>query len=305
MKKIVLSLVGLILLVVLIGGAYFWFSPPKNQPTLPAKKSIVEKDTASSADSASPSDESEPMLNVPTIFVHGYSGGKGSFGGMIKRFSQDKEGTPSLVATIDPDASIHYEGEYDFKAKNPLIQVLFSDNKSTEENQSWWLQELFQSLKTNYGIETLNAVGHSMGGVSLTNYITKFGQDVSYPSLDKLVLIGAPINGLEIGADGVTDFDLTDEGPLMATERYQNFMNLRDNLPVDLAVLSIAGDKEDGTKSDGSVSVASALSARFIFEGKVADYREMTFTGLKAAHSLLHENQAVDQSVTQFLWKED
>ncbi len=52
-----------------------------------------------------------------------------------------------------------------------------------------------------------------MGGVSLTSYIEKVGSDKTYPVLEKLVLIGAPLNGLVIGDDGVTAYDLTDSGP--------------------------------------------------------------------------------------------
>lgn len=286
---------------------FFFFSEPQNQPILPEKKTTA-KGTSTERDSsrqASESDsDSKGSQNKPTIFIHGYSGGRNSFGGMINRFAKTGEGTTSLIATIEGDGTISYQGDYKKDQSNPMIQVLFVENRSTEENQSGWIKKLLLSLKEKYDIQEFNAVGHSMGGVSLVNYITMVGSDPQYPTMDKLVSIAAPLNGLEIGNDGVTDYDLTSTGPKTLTERYQNFMDSRTNIPVDLAVLSIAGDKEDGTKSDGSVSVASALSSKFIFEGQVEDYREMTFTGAKAAHSLLHENTAVDKAVATFLWKE-
>ncbi len=292
MKKISLIL---FVFVILIGSTIFYlkWNDTTGQPKLPQKNErakVAKKETVSES--------------IPTIFVHGYSGTKNSFGGMIKRLTKEKVATPSLIATITSDGEITYEGEFNKKEKNPMIQILFADNKSTEENQSWWLQELMQSLKTKYGIEKVNVVGHSMGGVALTNYVTAVGINAAYPEIEKLVLIAAPINGLEIGEDGITDYDLTENGPKMQTERFANFDTLKEKIPSELAVLTIAGDKENGTKSDGSVSVASALSAKFIYQSQVTDYREMVFTGIKASHSLLHENTGVDKAVAEFLWSE-
>lgn len=285
----------LFIFVILIGSTIFYlkWNDTTGQPGLPKKNEpakVTKKETVSES--------------IPTIFVHGYSGTKNSFGGMIKRLTKEKIATPSLIATITSDGEITYEGEFNKKEKNPMIQVLFADNKSTEENQSWWLRELMQSLKKEYGIEKLNAVGHSMGGVALTNYVTTVGINATYPKIEKLVLIAAPINGLEIGEDGITDYDLTETGPKMQTERFANFYALKEKIPSELAVLTIAGDKENGTKSDGSVSVASALSAKFIYQSQVTDYREMVFTSIKASHSLLHENAGVDKAVAEFLWSE-
>lgn len=302
MKKVLFG-VALLIVVVLGVGSYFIFNGTQNQSaTSDGKTSSEVPSTKKSSEKETTDVEESP--NLPTIFVHGYSGGKNSFGGMIDRLTREKSGTKSLVATIQGDGTITYEGNYQADTHHPMIQVLFVENMSTEENQSWWIKELLLSLKKNYNIQELNAVGHSMGGVSLVNAITSMGTDSQYPKINKLVSIGAPINGLEIGTDGVTDFDLTPDGPKTVTERYQNFMNLKANIPTTLEVLSIAGDKEDGTKSDGSVSVASALSTKFIFEGQAKSYQELTFTGANAAHSMLHENTAVDKAVANFLWND-
>lgn len=294
MKKIVVSL--LLLIGVLLIGAFFYLQKEaSHQPKLPEKKEQHSQTNGSN--------DKSPQ-NIPTVFIHGYSGGKRSFGGMISRLEKKNEATASLVATIAPNGEITYRGNYDPKAKNPLIQVLFEDNKNTDGEQIIWIRTLFLSLKENYQIDNLNAVGHSLGGVSLTSYITQTGSNPDYPHLNKLVIIAAPLNGLVIGENGVTDYDLTPSGPKTETPNFESLRELKQQIPSDLSVLTIAGDKEDGTKSDGSVSVASALSARFIYQDVIADYREMTFTGLTAAHSLLHENKGVDAAVAEFLWHE-
>lgn len=248
--------------------------------------------------------EQKPVseIAIPTLFVHGYSGTINSFGGMINRLAEDGDVTKSLVMNVAADGTVSSDGNYDKFSHNPTIQVIFEDNKSSAANQTQWIQNVMKELKNNYHIEKVYAVGHSMGGVSLTSYIEKVGSDKTYPVLEKLVLIGAPLNGLVIGDDGVTAYDLTDSGPKKSSDRYSEFMKNKQKIPTNLHVLNIAGDTLNGTKSDGSVSVASALSGKFIFEGQAASYEEKTFTGKNAAHSKLHENTDVDAEVADFLW---
>lgn len=64
------------------------------------------------------------------------------------------------------------------------------------------------------------------------------------------------------------------QGQKKSSDRYSEFMKNKQKIPTNLHVLNIAGDTLNGTKSDGSVSVASALSGKFIFEGQAASYEE-------------------------------
>ncbi|CAM4156817.1 alpha/beta hydrolase [Listeria ivanovii subsp. ivanovii] len=298
MKKFIISIMLLTVIITGFGVIFLHFEPTKktintDTRTAEAKK----KDTTAK--------ETKPVseIAVPTLFVHGYSGTANSLGGMIDRFASDGSVTKSLVMTVAADGKVSTTGTYDKFSHNPTIQVIFEDNKSSMVNQTLWIENVMKELKNNYHIEKVNALGHSMGGVSLTNYIEKIGNDKTYPVLEKLVLIGAPLNGLVIGDDGVTAYDLTDDGPKQSSERYSEFMKNKQNIPSNLQVLNIAGDTLDGTKSDGSVSVASALSGKFIFENQVASYEEKIFTGKNAAHSKLHENNDVDTKVANFLWE--
>ncbi|WP_099223661.1 alpha/beta fold hydrolase [Listeria costaricensis] len=278
-------------------GLIFYTLPQTESP----KKESAAKTTTSPPLKSKVTAEKTP--DVPTIFVHGYAGTKNSLGNMIKRLSKNGQATKSLVLTVNADGTVSTSGQFDETSPNPLIQILFADNKSSMENQTIWLENALATLKNEYHIEKINAVGHSMGGVSLTNYLEKDGHNAAYPQVEKLVLIAAPLNGLVIGEDGVTPYDLTDNGPGAETDRYANFMNGQAGLPSDLQVFNIAGDIEDGTKSDGSVSVASALSGRFIY-ADVASYSEKIFYGENAAHSKLHENPDVDQTIADFLWSD-
>ncbi|MCD2246917.1 alpha/beta hydrolase [Listeria marthii] len=293
MKKVIIAIIVLAIIVAGFWIIFLQFEPTKKaakEPTITANKTTKKTENPVSE------------IAIPTLFVHGYSGTANSFGGMINRLADEGDVTKSLVMTVASDGTVSTEGTYDKFSNNPTIQVVFEDNKSSTENQTQWIQNVMKELKNNYHIEKVYAVGHSMGGVSLTSYIEKVGSDKAYPVLEKLVLIGSPLNGLVIGDDGVTAYDLTDKGPKQSSDRYSEFMKNKQNIPTHLRVLNIAGDTLNGTKSDGSVSVASALSGKFIFEGQAESYKEKIFTGKNAAHSKLHENTDVDAEVANFLW---
>ncbi|MBC1377142.1 alpha/beta hydrolase [Listeria innocua] len=294
MKKVILTIIILAIIITGFGIIFLQFEP--------TKKAAKEPANATTQKSSKKAENPVSEIAVPTLFVHGYSGTANSFKGMINRLAEDGIVTESLVMTVAADGSISTKGSYDKFSHNPTIQVIFEDNKSSMVNQAQWIQNVMKELKNNYHIEKVDAVGHSMGGVSLTSYIEKVGSDKSYPVLENLVLIGAPLNGLVVGDNGVTAYDLTDEGPKQSSERYSEFMKNKQKIPTNLQVLNIAGDMLDGTKSDGSVSVASALSGKFIFEGQAKSYEEKIFTGKNAAHSKLHENTDVDAKVANFLW---
>ncbi|MBF2518937.1 alpha/beta hydrolase [Listeria marthii] len=293
MKKVIIAI---IILAIIVAG--FWIIFLQFEPTKKAAKEPTITANKTTKKTVNPVSE----IAIPTLFVHGYSGTANSFGGMIDRLADEGDVTKSLVMTVAADGTVSTDGNYDKFSNNPTIQVVFEDNKSSMDNQAQWIQNVMKELKNNYHIEKVYAVGHSMGGVSLTSYIEKVGSDKAYPILEKLVLIGSPLNGLVIGDDGVTAYDLTDKGPKQSSDRYSEFMKNKQKIPTHLRVLNIAGDTLDGTKSDGSVSVASALSGKFIFEGQAESYQEKTFTGKNAAHSKLHENTDVDAEVADFLW---
>lgn len=288
MKKSISILLIVVIFLLSVGFVFHTF----------ATKSPVQKEKKSQSQTKTV----KKHVTVPTLFIHGYSGGKISFGPMINRLSTQKIGSRSLVITVKPDDNLKISGTFDKYAKNPLIQLIFANNKSTMENQSQWIQDAMIDLKNVYHINKINLVGHSMGGVSLTDYIEKNASNKSVPTVNKIVLLGAPLNGLTIGDNGKTAYDLTKNGPAMQSERYAELLKNSTVIPKNLKVLAIAGDTKDGRKSDGSVSVASALSAKFLYK-RAASYEQKIITGKNGQHSKLHESTKVDGWITDFLWK--
>lgn len=51
------------------------------------------------------------LTNTPTLFVHGYGGGKGSMKGMIKRFEKANIAKRDMLITVSPRGDVTVENE--------------------------------------------------------------------------------------------------------------------------------------------------------------------------------------------------
>lgn len=238
----------------------------------------------------------------PTVFIHGYSGGWGSFGGMISRLSGDGTGLNELSLTVDAAGTVTSKGKLSGEKTNPLIQVLFENNQTTDENYATWIAACLAYLKQEYNINEVNLVGHSQGGVAVVKYLGEYSEDAQQPKLTKAVVIAAPFNDFTDTAANQSLDDEIQQGPTVKNSRYTEIFEVGSQFPVDLPLLVIAGQLSGEDLSDGTVPLTSALAGIApLRQAKVAVSYQV-FTGKNAQHSLLHENTAVDQAVTNFLW---
>lgn len=241
--------------------------------------------------------------SVPTLFIHGYSGGNNSFGRMIKRLERNDRTKKELVLTVSVDGKIQAKGQLTSKETNPSIQVLFEDNKNNEWNQAEWIKNCLAYIESKYGVKQVNLIGHSMGGASSLRYLTTFGDDTSLPKINKFVGIAAPFNNFVELSSGETLDDVFQNGPVIQSERYIDYANGIDKVSKDMKVMIVAGDVEDGSLSDEAVPVADAVSVVSLFKTHGNEVQEKIFYGKAAQHSKLHENTEVDQLVADFLWQ--
>lgn len=287
MKKMILSLVAITVLLTL--GACGSNSQSK------------ETDSASTTKT----EKKEPAFTksaTPTVYFHGYSGTIHSFGGMIQRL-QDKGLTKKeMIITVQPDGSLQTQGKLAKKKDNPSIQVLFADNQNNEWNQTDWIYAVMRYLKKS-GIDQINVVGHSMGGVSSLRYLVTYGQPQDAPKIKKLITIGSPFNDFNDTSGTQTIKDVLKDGPLPESSRYHDYAQNIDNVPKSISVLMIGGQLNDQTFSDGTVPITSALGAYALLKdhGNPISYR--IIRGEDAHHSQLHENTTVDGDVAHFLWE--
>lgn len=240
----------------------------------------------------------------PTLLVHGTNGTRRSLGGMVERWAKQGIAYKALDVEVAKDGTITLSGEWQERVphQHPLIQVIFKEGDPPEWQQSEWVKKVLELLKDQLQITEVNCLGHSMGGVAIFRYLADYGRDLHLPKVKKIVTIGAPFNGEVVDPTGITAYDLGNNGPLNYDETYRYLSSYQANIPADLEVLNIYGDLQTGSRSDGFVSVDSARALGYLIKNKVAYYREKEITGVKAQHSLLHENKQVDRLAAHFLW---
>ncbi|GCF94008.1 lipoprotein [Enterococcus florum] len=262
------------------------------------RSSTNEKSTSSQK-----TEETVQKSDIPTLFIHGYGGTINSFGGMIQRMEKQTITKKEAIITVMPDGSLQTEGTLTDQKNNPSIQVLFSDNVNNEWNQTEWIYQVMKFLKEQ-GIEKVNVVGHSMGGVSSLRYLTTYGQPEDAPEIVKFVAIGSPFNDF-VDTSAEQDLkNLTENGPAQESSRYTDYRAGINNLPKKLPILLIGGKLSEEAADDGTVPLSSALSIRSLLKSNGNPVSLEIFTGEKAQHSQLHENTDVDKKVANFLWKE-
>lgn len=285
MKKVFLSIIAGLTVLLLVGcGSKQTKEVEKTQASALTQKK-VEKNFKKSA--------------VPTVFIHGYGGTINSFGGMIQRLSSERKTKKEMLITVQSDGSLKVDGELSKKKDNPSIQVLFTANKDTEWNQTEWIYTVLKYLKQQ-GVDQVNLVGHSMGGVSSLRYLTTYGQPNDAPTINKFISIGAPFNDFTESSESIDD--VLKNGPSVQASRYTDYQNGVANVPSKLPILLVAGKLNKETVTDGTVPLNSALATFSLLKDHGNPIKYQIFTGPNAQHSQLHENLNVDKTVADFLW---
>ena len=101
--------------ILLLLTLFFLTACSQAAPTQNKETDSVSTETTAST-SALPS-----KTAVPTLFIHGYSGGKASFGPLIERMEQAEIAKKELTLTIAGDGTIQTAGALSGDANNPMI----------------------------------------------------------------------------------------------------------------------------------------------------------------------------------------
>lgn len=240
--------------------------------------------------------------STPTLFIHGYSGTKNSFGKMIKRIEDNNSGKKELVLNVTANGEIKPDGEITGDSNNPMVQIIFENNKSDEWSQSDWIKNCLEYLKTEYKINNVNIIAHSMGGASTLRYLINNNTE-DLPVIKKFIAIGTPFNNFIELQNNETLDSLIKNGPMIKSNRYLDYEKNIDKISSNLEILLIAGDVEDGSFGDEAVPMADALSIISLFKNNGNKIVYEKYFGKNAQHSALHENKDVDKKVSDFLWK--
>lgn len=293
MKKQLYRILGLLAVGVMI--VLLWFFWPSNKETAPKAAHINQKQVTTTP--------KEVKAYPVTLFFHGYGGTKHSMGGMIQRLSSRYQATHTLDLTVNTDGTIQTSGTFEQADKPVLINVLFADNKNNEWNQAEWIYQALQFVKTQYHVEKVNVVGHSMGGVSLFRFLETYQNQGELPTVEHFISIAAPLNEFLDTSNEQSVDGLLQQGPTQISPRYQDFQNNIANFPKNVQVSLFAGQLSASDLSDGTVPLTSALAVNQLLSSQQIPVETFVFKGVLAQHSALHANPKVDKRIVEILWK--
>ncbi|KRN28653.1 putative cell surface hydrolase (putative) [Lactobacillus selangorensis] len=237
----------------------------------------------------------------PTLFVHGLNGGPGSFDNMIAKAQWEDHAHRALVAVITPDR-IQLIGKWPKSLKRPMVQVIFKDNHANWNREGDWLDELLRELNQRYGVTSYNAIGHSRGCEAI---IMAAEHPHQVARLKRLVTIAGPFDGA-IWRDHGVDATETDRNgrPNVIKPEYQQVIDNAQNFPKGVHVLSIAGNLDNGSHSDGVITETSALSLHYALHSRIKSDQTFIAHGANAQHSRLPRyNEVVQKKALDFVWQ--
>lgn len=103
--------------------------------------------------------------------------------------------------------------------------------------------------------------------------------------IKKLMTIGTPYNFAESKS--------------RCTQMLSDFIKNREKIPYNLTMYSIAGS--ENYVEDGLVPLSSVLVGKYIYQGVVRHYTQITVTGRLAQHSALPQNREVLNLIRRYI----
>ena len=243
---------------------------------------------------------------IPTLFMHGFGGNASGTSNLIDSAQAAGYATRTLLVTVSAHGKLSWHGSWPPKTKHPEIKIVFQANRNRNYAQdARWLKKIIVALQTTYQIKSFNYVGHSMGNTDIMAYETIYGQKKQLPQLRKYVAIAPPMEGNIHMYPWTINLTLNANGrPNRFTPEYRRLVNGRRNLPKNqLRILSLYGNLDDGTRTDGTISIASAQSLRYLVANHAKSFKEVAFHGENAQHrALTRRNPDVVSAMEKFLW---
>lgn len=279
-KHILITLISLIVVALACVGVFYGI-----------KNSQVKKDNQ----------ESDITIGTPTLFFHGYGSSYKAEEHMTNAAKKAGVTNSIIRADVASDNKVTLIGSIPAKTKNPIVEVNLQDSSNGSSKN---VLAVVRALMKKYKFKKINFVGHSYGNLMIANYINENYDNKKLPEINKVVSIAGHYNGWlgeQVGRSGKI-IDKATGKPNEFAPGFKQLLSLRQHYPRQVEVLNIYGNKEDGSNGDGSVSVASAQTYRYLINGRAKSYREVEIKGAKAQHSKLHENSQVDKLIIKFLW---
>lgn len=227
----------------------------------------------------------------PVIMIPGSSASINRFDTLVQKINERDHKNHSLLKVyVKENGQLVFTGRIRRQDNEPFIVVGFQNNHDGYSNikkQAKWFNLAFNELKQRYNFSNFKAIGHSNGGLIYTAFLENYFNTTSNRLIRMKVLmtIGSPYNFAE-----------TSNRP---TQMLKDFIKNRKNLPKYLTMYSVAGTKN--YLADGIVPVSSVEAGKYIYQGVVKHYTQITVTGRLAQHSELPQNSQVLQLIEEYV----
>lgn len=221
---------------------------------------------------------------IPTFFFHGWGSSVNAEKHMANAAKKAGATNTIVQADVSKNGTVKLNGTIPKSAKNPIIEVNLEDNQSGKTS---YVKDVITAVSNKYHYAKINLVGHSMGNLQIANYINENYNNKKLPQINKVVSIAGHYDGYlgeEAGQKAKIKNKETGQ-PDIYSDGFKKLLPLRKHYPKQIEVLNIYGNKKDGSNSDGSVSVASAQSYKYLINGRAKSYREVEIKGRNAQHS--------------------
>ena len=147
----------------------------------------------------------------------------------------------------------------------------------------------FEQLSEQYEFNNFKAFGHSNGGLIYTAFLENY-----LPNYDiqakVLMTVGTPYNFSETSLQ-------------RKTQMLADFIKNRKKLPSDLLVYVVAGTET--YDSDGLVPERSVEAGKYIYQGVVKHFTQITVTGKDAQHSDLPQNDQIIELIDRYVLEQE
>ncbi|MBO0449773.1 alpha/beta hydrolase [Enterococcus sp. MJM12] len=201
-----------------------------------------------------------------------------------------------LKITVQTNGQLTIKGELSQKASQPIIVIGFADSsEETVPKQAVWYEKAIAYVQHQYGVEHYNFLGHSNGGLVLTDYLEYVSLSID-PKPNKILFLGTPFNDVGWKYNEMTP---TFNEVKKVSDVLKRYLDNKQRLPKTISVVSVAGNVADGN-SDGTVPVTSLLAGGLIY-GDSQSYQTFLVTE-NAKHSQLVVHPTVMRLIQTFLW---
>lgn len=224
----------------------------------------------------------------PVIMIPGSSATVNRFDTLVAKINQsDRRNHSLLKVKVYNDGKITYTGQIRQGDREPFIVVGFENNHDGYSNikqQARMFNTAFNQLKRQYNFNNFKGIGHSNGGLIYTYFLEHYFNERQI-RIKRLMTIGSPYNFAE--PDN------------RRTEMLSDFIKYRNKLPDNLQMYSVAGS--ENYVEDGLVPLSSVLSGKYVYQGAVKHYTQITVTGRLAQHSALPQNNEVLALIRRYI----